>query len=89
MTVGRHIERVPAGQDRAWPFALIEPQQKVGKSDNRSTSQITTPADRFWQCMIGTVRKRIAIDNQQGTAHHDSLNYFREMVEEKRIAFSG
>jgi hypothetical protein len=35
------------------------------------------------------VRKRIAIDNQQGTAHHDSLNYFREMVEEKRIACSG
>lgn len=89
MTVGRHIERVPASQDRAGPFALIEPQQKVGKSDNRSTSQITAPADRFWQCMIGTVGKRIAIDNQQGTAHHDSLNNFREMIEEKRVAFSG
>ena len=88
MTVGRHIERVPAGQDRARPFALIEPQQKVGKSDNRATFQIPAPADRFWQCVIGTVRKRIAIDNQQGTAHHNSLNYFREMVEEKCVAFS-
>jgi len=75
-------------QDSARPFVLIEPQQNVGKSNNRSTSQITAPADRFWQCVIGTVRKRIAIDNQQGTAHHNSLNYFREMVEEKCVAFS-
>ena len=89
MTVGRHIQCVPAGQDRARPFALIQPQQKVGKSDNCSTSPITAPANRFWQCMIGTVRKRIAIDNQQGTAHHDSLNYFRDMIEEKRATFSG
>src|SRR6202011_4825089 len=44
------------------------------------------PADRLWKRVIGTVCKRVAVNNEQGTAHHDSLNFFCEMVEAKRIA---
>lgn len=32
MTVGRHIQCVPAGQDRARPFALIQPQQATAQN---------------------------------------------------------
>jgi hypothetical protein len=69
MPVRRRIERIPANQDGAGPFALIKAQKVVGETENGTRTFVAAPANGLGQRVIGPVGKRIAVDHEQWAAH--------------------
>src|SRR6185369_5974187 len=63
----RRAERVPGGHHRARPLALVEAEQEIGEADDRPAAQPAGPPERLRQRVIGAMRERIAVDDQQGT----------------------
>src|SRR5213078_1626761 len=69
LPVGRRAYRVPADQNGAGVLGVIEPQQDVGKADDRPTAAVAAAADRLRQAMIGAMAERIAVYDEQGPGH--------------------
>ena len=65
VTVGRHIQRVPGDQHCPRSLGLIQSQQKVCEADNCTRASIAASANRLGKPVVGTMRERIAINNQQ------------------------
>jgi len=73
MSIGRRLERIPSYKDSSREFLLIEAQQDVCESDDRSSTFATPAPDRFRKCMIGSVRKGVAIDHQKRASTHANV----------------
>jgi len=67
--VGRRVECVPADEHGAGLFLRVEPQQEISEADDCAAALVAAPSDRFRQCMVGAVRKRVAIDDEQRPVH--------------------
>ena len=65
VTVGRHIQRGPGDQHCPRSLGLIQSQQKVCEADNCTRASIAASANRLGKPVVGTMRERIAINNQQ------------------------
>ena len=63
--VGGCPERVPADEDSSRPFLRVEAQKRVREPDNRAAALVTVSPDRLRQAVVGTVRERVPIDDQQ------------------------
>jgi hypothetical protein len=77
VTVRQYIQRIPADQHTSGLLALIQSQQKVSEADDCASASIAVPADRLGNCMIGAMRKRIAINNEQRSIR--VIGYFSHM----------
>jgi hypothetical protein len=62
---GRRVERVPADQHRARRLVEIEPQQGIGEADDRTAALAVAPPDRLRHAVIGAMRERVAVDDEQ------------------------
>src|SRR5271165_3128574 len=69
MAVCRLVKRIPSHQNGAWLFRLVQSQQEICETDDRATALVACSPDRFWQAVIGTMGKRVAIDDEQWFAN--------------------
>src|SRR4051794_40741401 len=76
MPVGRLVQRVPRDQHSAGTFGLIEAQQEVGKPDYGATTLVPAPPNSFRQRVVGPMRKRVAVDDEEGPCHGDRCSSF-------------
>ena len=65
----RHAEAIPADQHSAWLFAVVQAQQEIGEANDRATAAIAGPPDRIRQCVVGTVRERVTVDDEERSVH--------------------
>jgi len=69
VAISRGDEGVPADQHRTGLLLRVEPQQKIGKADDRFPAFVATPPHRFRDTVIGAMRKRVAIDDEPRLGH--------------------
>ena len=58
------IEGIPADKDRAGLFALKEPEQKVGETDNCACTFISGASNGFRHGVVGAMGKRVAVNDE-------------------------
>jgi hypothetical protein len=67
--IGGLVQRVPGRQHRPGPFGVIEAEKKVCESQDGAATLVAPPSNGFWQCVVGAVRKRVAVDDEEGKGH--------------------
>ena len=65
MAVGRHVERVPADENAVRLLGLPQPLQEVREADERVRRPAAGAANRLRQRVVGAVRERVAVDDEQ------------------------
>jgi hypothetical protein len=65
----RHAEGIPADQHSAWLFAVVQAQQEIGEANHCATAAVAGPPDRFRQCVVGAVRERVTVDDEERSVH--------------------
>ena len=77
VAIGRLLIGVPADQHGARLFFAIEPQQQIGEAENGAGRLVALAADVLRQRVIGAVRERVAVDDEQRTARFGFLDLRR------------
>ncbi len=72
MPISGFIEAVPTNEDRAWSFSFIELEKEVGEAQNCACALVARPTDGLWQCVVGTMRKGVAVDDKQRPVHNEA-----------------
>jgi len=67
--VGGLVQRIPSDQHRSGLLGLIEAQQEIGEAKNRAATPVATPSDGLGQPVIGAMRKRVAVDDEEWPSH--------------------
>jgi hypothetical protein len=65
LAIGWRAEGVPPHEHSTGSLALVQPQQKIGETDNGTGAAISRPPDRFRQCTVGAVGEVVAIHSEQ------------------------
>jgi hypothetical protein len=65
VAIGRSLKRVPADQHRTRLLGPIKLQQAIGKAENGAGRVVAIAQNIFRKRMIGAMRERIAVDDQQ------------------------
>jgi hypothetical protein len=65
----RHADGIPADQHRARSFAVVQAQLEISEADDRATTAIAGPSDRFRQCVVGAVREGVTVDYEERFVH--------------------
>ena len=63
--VRRNLERVPADDDAPRLLRVPEPRQEVREPDDRARRPAARTLDRLRQRVVGAVRQRVAVDDEQ------------------------
>src|SRR5205085_10423817 len=72
VAVRRLLERVPADDDRTRPLRFPQPHEEVRDAEQHVPRSSLGAAKRLRECVVGAVRERVAVDDEERPAHSPS-----------------